>query len=98
MYNVIIGLMIIMIGLEVLIFWIDYGKGIREMIVKDIEYLKMKKDMKKIESKSYYTIDDVLEVRMNFNKKFWGNKGFICPRIIKRYIGKYFYDYIIRFE
>lgn len=94
--------MMIILGMvlvaNTMIWWKLFGKQTKEIINKLIENLMMRRAMKIIESESYYEIDDVLKVRMNFNKQFWGNKRFVCPRIIKRYIGKYFYDYIIRFE
>lgn len=91
-------LVMVLVVVNTMIWWKLFGEQTKEIINKQIENLMMRRAIKTIESKSYYEIDDVLEVRMNFNKKFWGNKRFVCPRIIKRYIGKYFYDYIIRFE
>ena len=70
-------LVIVLVIVNTMIWWKLFGKQTKEIINNQIENLMMRRAMKSIESKSYYTMDDVLKVRMNFNKKFWGKQE-IC--------------------
>lgn len=94
MFTAVMSLLVIMLIFEVLIFWIDYGKGIKRFVCRVIEYGKMKKAMKYLESKSYYHWDVARQQMMWFNKSFWGGIGYTYPRL---YRDDYTMLYHIRF-
>lgn len=92
--------MLIMVMLFVLtvmvagIYWHMFGKGIKRIIKRQIEFIKMKRDMKKLKSKWYYTGDIAYKDIMEFNKKYWGGLGFVRPTI---WWNNYTNMYMIRF-
>lgn len=72
-----IGVVIVATGIAV---WL-LRKPMLMTVRRTIEYLKMKKAMKMLESRWYYTSDIARKDMMWFNRSFWGGYKFINPKL-----------------